>query len=412
MAGGAAGGASGGGAGGLAGGSAGGFAGGTSGGGSSGGGAAGGTPGPTGYLVPDGGYPSVDRWLPVTQTNGPGQRVEHVSVWSGTEVLVWGGTTASGHAWNPSTNTWRAMSTTNQPLGFRRSDGVWTGTELIIWGGAQQPFAVPSTYVATGARYNPTTDSWQPMSTIGAPSARWLHRLGWTGTEVVVFGGVGPVPDAGEPLLGDGALYDPATDQWRALPSTNAPAADARPEVIAIGGNEVLVFSACVSSGARLNLSTLQWSPMSMTGLPQACGFTWTALATAWTGRDVLVVGAGSGLSNPLVGGHRYDPAADRWSPLPKGDPCDRIGPTAVWTGSEFITWGGGAYGSCPVPYVDWQGYRYRPATNTWQPMSLVSQPNFQERTNSVWTGREVVFTGGRGAGSGVGVVFSAAYRP
>ena len=41
--------------------------------------------------------------------------------------------------------------------------------------------------------------------------------------------------------------------------------------------------------------------------------------------------------------GGRYDPATDSWRPTStQNAPSARSGPTAVWTGSEMIVWGGG----------------------------------------------------------------------
>ncbi|PYI95312.1 MAG: galactose oxidase, partial [Verrucomicrobia bacterium] len=56
---------------------------------------------------------------------------------------------------------------------------------MIIWGGG----ADNSTYLNTGARYNPGTDSWTATSTTNAPKARSSHRAVWTGSEMIVWGG-------------------------------------------------------------------------------------------------------------------------------------------------------------------------------------------------------------------------------
>jgi hypothetical protein len=39
--------------------------------------------------------------------------------------------------------------------------------------------------------------------------------------------------------------------------------------------------------------------------------------------------------------GLAYDPAQNRWSPLPQAPLLGRLDPTAVWTGSQLIVWGG-----------------------------------------------------------------------
>ncbi len=40
-----------------------------------------------------------------------------------------------------------------------------------------------------GARYNPTTGIWSPISQTGAPTARVHHTGVWTGSEMIVWGG-------------------------------------------------------------------------------------------------------------------------------------------------------------------------------------------------------------------------------
>ena len=56
---------------------------------------------------------------------------------------------------------------------------IWTGSEMIIWGGGNN----------TGGRYDPSTDTWRPTS-VGAnvPSPRWGNTAIWTGEEMVIWG--------------------------------------------------------------------------------------------------------------------------------------------------------------------------------------------------------------------------------
>src|SRR5690349_13727426 len=61
---------------------------------------------------------------------------------------------------------------------------VWTGSEMIIWGGGRQ-----SQWLADGARYNLTNDTWIPLPSAGAPGGRWFHVAVWTGKEMIVWGG-------------------------------------------------------------------------------------------------------------------------------------------------------------------------------------------------------------------------------
>ena len=71
-----------------------------------------------------------------------------------------------------------------------------------------------------GARYSLLTDSWKPISTAGAPSARsqaYAAALGTPGlgARVVVWGG-SPNDQFGS--TNTGGIYDVATDTWTPLP--------------------------------------------------------------------------------------------------------------------------------------------------------------------------------------------------
>jgi hypothetical protein len=104
-------------------------------------------------------------------------------------MIVWGGTapaiTNTGGRYNPATDVWMPTSLTEAPSERRIPKEVWTGTEMIVWGGSgplTQSFN-------TGGRYNPATDVWVPTSLTGAPSPRAFHSGVWTGTEMIVWGG-------------------------------------------------------------------------------------------------------------------------------------------------------------------------------------------------------------------------------
>src|SRR5947207_8563188 len=71
-------------------------------------------------------------------------------------------------------------STMDAPSARRQHTAVWTGTEMIIWGGTND---------STGGRYNPAVDMWTATSTTKAPSARTGHTAVWTGNEMIVWGG-------------------------------------------------------------------------------------------------------------------------------------------------------------------------------------------------------------------------------
>ena len=55
-------------------------------------------------------------------------------------MIVWGGAGASGYLntggrYNASTDIWTATSTANAPSARTVYSPVWTGSEMIVWGG-------------------------------------------------------------------------------------------------------------------------------------------------------------------------------------------------------------------------------------------------------------------------------------
>src|SRR5437660_221456 len=80
-------------------------------------------------------------------------------------------------------DTWTA--TPGPPDARGTHTAVWTGSEMIVWGG------LGPNYLNTGGRYNPSTDSWVATTTTNAPEARGFHTAVWTGSEMIVWGGAG-----------------------------------------------------------------------------------------------------------------------------------------------------------------------------------------------------------------------------
>jgi len=130
-----------------------------------------------------------DTW---TATNGPPDRREsQTAVWTGAEMIVWGGQAGNsiffntGGRYNPSTDSWTAISATNAPDARTSHTAVWTGSEMIVWGGVDENFVE----LNTGGRYNPGTGDWIPTSTTNAPDGRNAHTAVWSGSEMIVWGG-------------------------------------------------------------------------------------------------------------------------------------------------------------------------------------------------------------------------------
>src|SRR5262249_46203653 len=141
--------------------------------------------------------PSTDSWTATSTNNAPEGRFGHAAVWTGSEMIVWGGVgnfpypiLNGGGRYNPVRDDWTATSATNAPVGREFHTAVWTGTEMIVWGGRDPN----SGDFNTGGRYNPAMDSWRATSTANAPEARSFHTAVWTGSEMIVWGGYAAGP--------------------------------------------------------------------------------------------------------------------------------------------------------------------------------------------------------------------------
>jgi VCBS repeat-containing protein len=98
----------------------------------------------------------------------------------------------SGGRYNPDTDSWTPTSTTNAPLAALYPTGVWTGVEMIVWGGICDDNTITCpTDSFEGGRYDPLSDSWTPTTLAGVPEARSYHTAVWTGESMIVYGGIG-----------------------------------------------------------------------------------------------------------------------------------------------------------------------------------------------------------------------------
>ncbi len=212
------------------------------------------------YVNTGGRYnPYTDSWTATNTANAPAGRDSHTAIWTGTEMIVWGGAIANsqwvntGGRYNATTDSWIATSTANVPSARADHTAIWTGSEMIVWGG----FTF-SSQTDTGGRYNPSADSWTATSIQNSPTRRWDHATVWTGNEMIVWGGFGCT---GSPMcqsttyLNTGASYDPSTDGWVAMTTTNAPTPRESPTAVWTG-REMIVWGGFFYDGSSHYLNT------------------------------------------------------------------------------------------------------------------------------------------------------------
>ncbi|HWQ90446.1 MAG TPA: hypothetical protein VN673_02155, partial [Clostridia bacterium] len=319
---------------------------------------------------------AANAWSAVSLTGAPGARWHHTAIWTGTEMIVWGGSyfagspggsrpsylCSGGGRYDPASDTWRGINTNGAPSARSSHSAVWTGTEMIIWGGAgkdEQSGAL--TNFNDGARYNPATDSWTPITSLGAPIARHGHTAVWTGSEIIIWGGA-VISEPWNLYRSDGGRYNLAANTWSPMAAASAPSARSGHAAVWTG-SEMLIWGGANTLGghthptdnARYHPATDAWRAISTNGAPSGR----TAFSSVWTGEAMIILGGASTMYYVAQDdGAQYDPVADRWQALTgDGAPAARWGHAAVWTGFDMLVWGGIGEGNPPPYYNDTFSY-------------------------------------------------------
>jgi hypothetical protein len=319
-------------------------------------------------------------------------RFGHSAIWTGSEMIVWGGSPsgqgATGARYDPATDTWVTTTTSGAPSPREYHTAVWTGNEMIVWGGQDQ---FGQHLVNTGGKYNPAIDTWTPTTTTGAPQGRWFHAAFWTGKFMVVWGG-GAARE-----LNNGGRYDPIRDKWLRIRTGSAPRGGGNSvvwtgkEMIVWGGEYGRGHSTYLDTGGRYNPDTNTWVPTSTIGAATPR----SQHTAVWTGTEMIVWGGSRDTSGGPGSGGRYDPATDTWTGATSdvGAPDARVEHHAVWTGSVMIVWGG-------IPFLN-TGGRYDPLSDTWAPTSTLGAPAGKDGQSAIWCGTAFIVWGGNFTNTG-----------
>jgi hypothetical protein len=283
-----------------------------------------------------------DSWAPMSDAGAPAPRFLHAAVWTGKLLLIWGGQgcgptgCADGGAYDPATDQWTSVPSQGAPRSRGQHTAVWTGSEMLVWGGRTVPISTQSERLGQGGAYNPAQHQWSAMATDGEPSPRFSHSAVWTGKDLIVWGGDVGLNAAKKE--GDGAIYDPARRQWRPMSMSGAPSARYQPATVWTG-TEMLVWGGLsltagrpveLSDGGAYNPQADRWRTLSAN--PQVAG----SIPAVWTDSFMVLWGG------PTAQGHAYDPATDRWGDLGvAGAPRARTNHALIWTGQQLLAWGG-----------------------------------------------------------------------
>lgn len=336
-------------------------------------------------------------WVTSSASDSPAATVGQAGVWTGQQLLVWGGNlgagidSSAGASYRPALDQWQPIFNTNAPSARNQHTAVWTGQEMLIWGGASSGL-----YVNTGGRFNPSNQVWLALSTNNPPSGRTGHIAVWTGSRMVIWGGRNS-----NGIVGDGAAYDPVADQWTTLPAAGAPS----PRFGAAGvwtGDRILLWggtdqTGSLNTGAQLlcdvNGVPTGWAAISAVNSPSGR----SSHSAVWTGQKMLVWG-GQGGGNFLSDGAVYDPVANLWSPITSTNaPAARGSHAAVWSGQELLVFGGESYLGTLA-----DGGAFDPAAGTWRALTSNGSPQARSGCTAAWDGTELLLFGGQANGSPV----------
>ena len=312
------------------------------------------------------------------------------AVWSGEEMIVWGGgrrgtnpepgEQSDGAAYDPATDSWRILAPAPEGvLGFPEAS-VWTGDAALFWVGNSPDGP------AAGALYDPESDSWERIPD-GPLGPREGAASVWTGSELVLIGGT-----TGDQLARPvAAAFDPSEGSWRQLAALDdlfglsAGAVWTGDEVLMVGGLYLCPELGSVCTDSRpimlsLDVASDAVTEIDVSGTPAEDRIVGLV---GWAGSEAIL----RTYENPAVGVKRFDPGSSVWRDGPSSlceveteaphqsvflddrlaVPCGssrlqiydadsdtwgisesgpsplhaRVSSAIVWTGTELIVWGG-----------------------------------------------------------------------
>lgn len=214
--------------------------------------------------------------------------------------------------WQPATcvykKGWRSIAAPPTAFTPRYLHGaVWTGSEMIVVGGLDSG----GVQLADAARYNPDLDAWTPATAPPASPPAGTVSAVWSGSEMYTWG-----LTADTPVKNSASRYSPATNSWTILPSypgslryfSQVGWSNATSEFFVWGGE----FSAvCASDGWMYNPTSGTWSALPSSPLAARSHAVVVSLP------DKILVWGGDCNGTKFGDGATYDPSLHTWTALP-----------------------------------------------------------------------------------------------
>lgn len=308
-------------------------------------------------------------------------RAGHSVMWTGSEMIVWGGSTTDrppdlvdGAAYDPATDTWRMLP--QSPFGGSLTNrAIWAEDRMIV------------VSAAATAEYRPDTNQWTLIGE-GLTPAVSPRLMTWAGDRLVVLNGEGlhaldEASTAWSLIDGPGFGTD---DPW----NTSLLVVDDRLAIAALrdgncSGRRIAVQS---DSGwdvlPDVSLATAAFADCSYPHQSKWAGdrlvvwdneehpaFAFDFETRQWHETQSITLSGQEGPDGPVAMGDRfivpqfgvgaiYDPVGERWTSVKL--PGDGSSNDMVWTGTEVLMWGSACcFGVVPAGNFTNDAWRWRP---------------------------------------------------
>lgn len=314
---------------------------------------------------------------------------------TGKSVFFWGGQDGNGNAldtgaiYDPNKNMWKFVpKDVGGPVARMMASAVWTGSVVIVFGGTD---ALGNAF-RDGAIYDPAASQWTTLPANAAVSRRSAPYSFWDGTRASFYGGLG--------TMGLPVAYADRFDltNWSASTITGDPGAILYPG-IAFDGAAMYLFGGLLNNNRQDRIysytpSTNVWSKLPNSGLsPRSGPFTvWdgTRLVT-WAGRD----DNGLRSDGSYLLGTKWTALASVGAPAARMVAFRRSG-WGFQTSPGVLAFVGGQVSLTAAAPLTTLGASYNVGTGTWTTIPGWPSAEAHEYGMGAWTGEEFVLWGGR----------------
>lgn len=295
---------------------------------------------------------------------------------SGKVLLTGGAYSARTDMYDPASDSWSQMASLGEGRAGASATSLESGLVLVV-GGSNNA----GVYLTSGELYDPATNAWSPSTPMaGARSGHTATRL--SSGKVLVAGGW-RVSNA---MQAQAELYDPNTDTWTSAGTPAAPRSDHTAtllqsgKVLVAGGHDI---NGKMASAELYDPATNSWS--SAGSLTEARSL---HTATLLDSGRVLVTG-GDTFFGRISSTEIYDPLTNQWlGSAPLATARDVHTATLLPSGKVLVV------GGYDFPNVIGTAELYDPDSGTWIPAGTLLTPRLVHVAVPLESGRVLVASG------------------